>query len=145
MKGVNKVIVVGHMGDDPKCNQFDDGGWVCNVNIATSRSWKDKNTGEKKEATEWHRTVAYRRTAEIMRDYLHKGSKVYIEGSLRTRKWQSDSGENHYSTEIIVDHMQMLDSKGETSRPEPAPKAASAYEQAKQLTPEDGFDDDIPF
>ncbi|WP_371188260.1 single-stranded DNA-binding protein [Thalassotalea maritima] len=111
-RGVNKVIIVGNLGQDPEVRFFPNGGAVCNVTVATSESWKDKQTGEQKELTEWHRIVFNGRLAEIAGEYLKKGSKVYIEGSLRTRKWQNQQGQDQYTTEIRANEMQMLDSRG---------------------------------
>ncbi|MDN3653326.1 single-stranded DNA-binding protein [Thalassotalea ponticola] len=110
-RGVNKVIIVGNLGQDPEVRFFPNGGAVCNATVATSESWKDKQTGEQKELTEWHRIVFNGRLAEIAGEYLKKGSKVYIEGSLRTRKWQNQQGQDQYTTEIRANEMQMLDSR----------------------------------
>lgn len=109
MRGVNKVIIVGNLGADPETRQFSNGGSVTNISVATSEQWTDKQTGEKREATEWHRIVLFNRLGEIAAQYLRKGSKVYIEGSLRTRKWQDQNGQDRYTTEIRADQMQMLD------------------------------------
>lgn len=111
MKGINKVILVGTLGQDPESKSFPNGGSVCNFSIATTESWKDKNTGEQKQVTEWHRIVANGKVGEICQQYLKKGSKVYIEGSLRTRQWTDQSGQDRYVTEIKLSEMQMLDSK----------------------------------
>ena len=111
-RGINKVIVVGNLGNDPEMRQMPSGGAVCEISIATSDSWKDKNTGQMQERTEWHRVTGYARLAEIMGEYLRKGSQVYIEGSLRTEKWQDKSGNDRYTTKIIARDMQMLGSKG---------------------------------
>ncbi len=140
MRGVNKVIVVGNLGQDPDTKYLPSGSAVTNISVATSESWKDKQTGEKKERTEWHRVAAFGRLAEIMAEYLRKGSQVYIEGKLRTRKWQDKDGNDRYTTEIIADQMQMLGGRQE-SKPAPTP-------QAPQPQPEPGpddFDDEIPF
>lgn len=110
MRGVNKVIIIGNLGADPEFRQFNNGGAVTNISVATSEQWKDKQTGEKREATEWHRVSLFNRLGEIAAQYLKKGSKVYIEGSLRTRKFQDQSGQDRYITEIRADQMQMLDS-----------------------------------
>jgi single-strand DNA-binding protein len=115
MRGVNKVILVGTLGRDPETKSFPNGGSVTQFSIATSESWKDKNTGEPREETEWHRIVLNNRLGEIAQQYLKKGSKVYIEGSLRTRKWTDKEGVERYSTEVRGDSMQMLDSKGQGS------------------------------
>lgn len=115
MKGVNKVIIIGNLGADPESRQFDNGGSVTNISVATSEQWTDKQSGEKKEATEWHRIVMFNRLGEIAAQYLRKGSKVYIEGSLRTRKYEKN-GVDHYATEIRADQMQMLDNKGDNQQ-----------------------------
>ena len=112
-RGVNKVILVGNMGQDPETKFMPSGGAVTNVSIATSESWKDKTTGQPQERTEWHRVVFFNRLAEIAGEYLKKGSKVYVEGSLRTRKWQDQGGQDRYTTEIVASEMQMLDSRGD--------------------------------
>lgn len=112
-RGINKVIILGNLGNDPETRYMPNGNAVTNLSIATSESWKDKNTGQMQEKTEWHRVVFFNRLAEIAGEYLRKGSKVYIEGSLRTRKWQDQSGNDRYTTEIVASDMQMLDSKGE--------------------------------
>ncbi len=132
-KGVNKVIILGNLGQEPKIQQLPSGGAVTNISVATSESWKDKNTGEQTNKTEWHRIVFFNKLAEIAGQYLKKGSKVYIEGSLRTRTWDKD-GITRYSTEIIANEMQMLDSKGD---------GGNAASNSTQQTPD--FDDDIPF
>jgi len=112
-RGVNKVILVGNLGNEPEMKYLPSGGAVTNISIATSESWKDKNTGQQQERTEWHRVVFFNRLAEVAGEYLHKGSKVYVEGSLRTRKWQAQDGSDRYSTEIVGAEMQMLDSRGD--------------------------------
>ena len=111
-RGVNKVILVGNLGNDPETRAFPSGDMVTNITLATSETWKDKQTGQPQEKTEWHRVVFHRRLAEIAGEYLHKGSKVYIEGSLQTRKWQGKDGQDRYTTEIVAREMQMLDSRG---------------------------------
>ncbi|SUO95503.1 single-stranded DNA-binding protein [Suttonella ornithocola] len=116
-RGVNKVILIGNLGADPDCRTFQNGDMVANFSLATSETWKDRNTGEDRERTEWHRCVAYRALAGIIQQYVKKGSKLYIEGKLQTRKWQDNTGQDRYTTEIIVDQMQMLDSRsGGTSQ-----------------------------
>ena len=110
-KGINKVIIVGNLGQDPEVRFMPNGGAVANFTVATSETWKDKQAGEQKEKTEWHRIVMYQRLAEIAGEYLKKGSKVYLEGRLQTRKWQNQQGADQYTTEIVVNDMQMLDSK----------------------------------
>lgn len=112
-RGINKVIIVGNLGQDPEVRFMPNGGAVANFTVATSETWKDKQTGEQKEKTEWHRIVMYQRLAEIAGEYLKKGSKVYLEGRLQTRKWQNQQGQDQYTTEIIVNDMQMLDSRGQ--------------------------------
>ncbi|WP_295799648.1 single-stranded DNA-binding protein [uncultured Microbulbifer sp.] len=113
-RGVNKVILIGNLGGDPETRYMPSGGAVTNVTLATSETWKDKQTGQQQERTEWHRVVFFNRLAEIAGEYLRKGSKVYLEGSLRTRKWQDkNSGQDRYTTEIVASEMQMLDSRGE--------------------------------
>ena len=112
-RGVNKVILVGNLGNDPEVRYANNGAAIANLSIATSESWKDKNTGEQQEKTEWHRVVMFNRLGEIAGEYLRKGSKVYIEGKLQTRKWQDQSGADRYSTEIVASEMQMLDSRGD--------------------------------
>jgi len=148
-RGVNKVILIGNLGQDPEVRYMPNGNAVANITLATSESWKDKNSGETQEKTEWHRVVFFRRLAEIVGEYLKKGSKVYVEGRLQTRKWQDNNGQDRYTTEIVADQMQMLDSRGgsaafdgnkpaqQQSAPAPAASPAPA--------PDQGFDDDIPF
>ncbi|NBI14111.1 single-stranded DNA-binding protein [[Haemophilus] felis] len=113
MAGVNKVIIVGNLGNDPEMRTMPNGEAVANISVATSESWIDKNTNERREVTEWHRIVFYRRQAEICGEYLRKGSKVYVEGRLKTRKWQDQNGQDRYTTEIQGDVLQMLDSRGD--------------------------------
>ena len=148
-RGVNKVILVGNIGQDPESKFLPSGGAVCNISIATSESWKDKTTGQPVERTEWHRVVFFNRLAEIAGEYLKKGSKVYVEGKLQTRKWQDQSGNDRYSTEIVANEMQMLDSKGEAI-PSPTQATTQAPAQSGQSTSQpapnfDDFDDDLPF
>lgn len=115
MRGVNKVIIIGNLGGDPEARQFSNGGNVTNISVATSEQWTDKQSGEKREATEWHRISLFNRLGEIAAQYLRKGSKVYIEGSLRTRKYQDPNGQDKYVTEIRADQMQMLDGAGDNN------------------------------
>lgn len=153
-RGVNKVILVGNCGKDPETRFMPSGGGVTKISIATSESWKDKQTGESKERTEWHNVVFFGRLAEIAGEYLRKGSQVYIEGSLRTNKWQDKSGNDRYTTEIVANEMQMLGSRsggGDSYAPaqnqqasQPANQPASKPAPAAAVV-EDGFDDDIPF
>ena len=112
-QGINKVIIIGNLGQDPEARHMPSGGAVTNISVATSETWKDKNTGQQQDRTEWHRVVFFNRLAEISGEYLKKGSKVYIEGSLRTRSWEKD-GVTHYTTEIVANNMQMLDSKNDS-------------------------------
>jgi single-strand DNA-binding protein len=112
-RGVNRVIIVGNLGNDPEAKHSQAGAAITNITVATSENWKDKNTGEAQERTEWHRVVFFNRLAEIAAQYLRKGSKVYIEGSLRTRKWQDQQGNDRYTTEIVASEMQMLDARSE--------------------------------
>jgi len=112
-RGINKVIIVGNLGQDPEVRFMPNGSAVANFTVATSETWKDKQTGEQKEKTEWHRIVIYQRLAEIAGEYLKKGSKVYLEGRLQTRKWQNQQGVDQYTTEIVANEMQMLDSRGQ--------------------------------
>lgn len=108
-RGLNKVMLIGNLGDDPQQSTLPSGGSVTNVTLATSESWKDKNTGQQQERTEWHRVVFFNGLAEVVAEYTHKGSKIYVEGSLRTRKWQDQSGQDRYTTEIVANEMQLLD------------------------------------
>lgn len=156
-RGVNKVILVGNLGADPETRFFPDGGAVTNANIATSETWRDKQTGEQRERTEWHRVVfrdrGNYRLGQIAGEYLKKGSKVFVEGKLQTRKWQGQDGQDRYTTEIIVEEMQMLDSRGAgqggyQSGGESRSEASSvASPRGAQESPGDfgNFDDDIPF
>ena len=114
-RGINKVIIIGNIGQDPEVKYMPSGGAVTNVSIATSETWKDKNTGQPQERTEWHRVVFFNRLGEIAGEYLKKGSKVYIEGSLRTRKWQAQDGTDRYTTEIVANEMQMLDGRSDNA------------------------------
>jgi single-strand DNA-binding protein len=172
-RGVNKVILIGNLGADPESRSFDNGGTITNISIGTSESWNDRQTGERQERTECHRIVFNNKLAEIAAQYLRKGSKVYIEGSLRTRKWQDAQGVDRYTTEIRANEMQMLDSRGQNdgsmshnmgggySNNVPqqnyqgsggnggfsAPQRQSAPAPAPQAKPQfsEDFDDDIPF
>lgn len=156
-RGVNKVILIGNLGKDPEVRYFPNGDAVCNVTIATSDSWTDKQSGEKKERTEWHNVVFTRKLAEIAGQYLKKGSKVYVEGSLRTRKWEKD-GVDRYTTEVMVNDMQMLDGRAGGSapmagegggsyerRPAQAPSRAPAAAAPAAEMDAPFEDDDIPF
>ena len=144
MAGINKVIIVGNLGNDPEIRTMPNGEAVANITVATSESWTDKNTGERKEQTEWHRIVLYRRLAEIAGQYLHKGSQVYIEGRLKTRKWQDSNGQDRYTTEIQGDNLQMLG--GRQDEPKQAkPSKAKPNPLSAMAEQGDSFDDGIPF
>ncbi|MEH6576664.1 MAG: single-stranded DNA-binding protein [Amphritea sp.] len=131
-RGVNKVILIGNLGNDPETKYMPSGNAVTNITVATSESWKDKQTGQQQERTEWHRVVFFNRLAEIAGEYLRKGSKVYLEGSLRTRKWQDQSGQDRYTTEIVGSEMQMLDSRGGETGGYQQPQAGGFQQQAPQ-------------
>jgi len=136
MKGVNSVTIIGNVGNDPEIKAMPNGDTVVNFSVATSESWKDKQ-GQKQERTEWHRIVAFRQLADIIAQYVKKGSKIYIQGKLQTRKWQAQDGSDRYSTEIIANNMQMLD-----SRPNTQPASA----QAQPVANNSPFDDELsPF
>ena len=140
MDGINKVIIVGHLGNDPEMRSMPNGEAVANISVATSEAWTDKNTGERREVTEWHRIVFYRKLAEICGQYLKKGAQVYIEGRLRTRKWQDQNGQDRYTTEIQGDVMQMLG-----TRPQSADGANNSQPMPQQDASANAFDDSIPF
>ena len=145
-RGINKVILIGNLGADPEVKYMPSGDPVTTIRLATSESWKDKSTGENVEKTEWHRVVFFKRLAEIAGEYLKKGSKVYVEGRLQTRKWQGQDGQDRYTTEIVANEMQMLDSRGGTA---PMNSSSSAAKQPAMASEGAGgapdFDDDIPF
>lgn len=159
-RGINKVILIGNLGQDPEIRYMPSGGAVTNVSVATTDAWRDKQTGENQERTEWHRVVFFNRLAEIAGEYLKKGSKVYIEGRIQTRKWQGQDGQDRYTTEIVAGEMQMLDSRGgaamgggnynapqqnqqppQQSNQNPGGPAQGAAQEPAM----DSFDDDIPF
>ncbi|BBL72096.1 single-stranded DNA-binding protein [Methylogaea oryzae] len=165
---LNKVILIGNLGADPEVRYMPNGGAVATLRVATTDAWKDKQTGQQQERTEWHRVTFYQRTAEICGEYLRKGSKIYVEGQLRTRKWQDKDGQDRYTTEIVGDQMQMLDGKGgggggggresdDYGAPYSPPQPRSSGNRAPQGRPQaqapepgfsgglDDFDDDIPF
>lgn len=148
-RGVNKVILIGNLGRDPEVRYTPNGVAVANITLATSESWKDKQSGENVERTEWHRVVMFNRLGEIAGEYLRKGSKVFIEGRLQTRKWQDkNSGQDRYTTEIIADSMQMLDGKGAGAAMGEAPASATRDDNHAAMPAgpaADNFDDDIPF
>lgn len=151
MASVNKVILVGNLGADPETKYLPSGDAVTNIRVATTDRWKDKASGEMKEATEWHRIAFFGRLAEIAGEYLKKGSQVYVEGRIRTRKWQDKEGQDRYSTEIVADSMQMLGSRAGSGEPRPEtaraaePKAAAAAGAKKPAGKFDDMEDDIPF
>ena len=146
MAGINKVIIVGNLGNDPEIRTMPTGEQIANITVATSESWTDKNSGEKKTQTEWHRIVLYRRLAEIAAQYLHKGSQVYIEGRLKTRKWQDNNGQDRYTTEIQGDNLQMLGGRNQDAAQNQSPKQQKAQSKSQQSEPPvDAFDDNIPF
>jgi len=157
-RGINKVILVGNLGADPETRYTASGAAITRITVATSESWRDKQTGENQERTEWHRVVFFNRLAEIAGEYLRKGRQVYIEGSLRTNKWQDQSGQDRYTTEVIASEMQMLGGRGDDAparsaqggfRENAAPSrqaSAKSNEESQVLQGEDNFtDDDIPF
>lgn len=139
MASVNKVIIVGNLGRDPETRYMPNGDAVCNIAVATTETWKDKNSGEKKEQTEWHRVTMYRKLGEIAGQYLKKGSSVYLEGKLQTRKWTDKEGVERYTTEIIADSMQMLGSGPQSGN------AGQPKQQQQHSTPDHFIDTDIPF
>ena len=139
-KGINKVTIVGNLGQDPETKALPSGSYVTNISVPTSESWKDKQTGQQQERTEWHRIVFFNRLAEIASQYLKKGSQVYIEGRLQTRKWQDKNGQDRYSTEIIANEMQMLGGRSGES-PQQSVAAPQAVPQQQNAID----DDDIPF
>ncbi|HEJ7121819.1 single-strand binding protein [Serratia marcescens] len=158
-RGVNKVILIGHLGQDPEVRYMPNGGAVATLSLATSETWRDKQSGEQKEKTEWHRIVLFGKLAEIAGEYLRKGSQVYIEGALRTRKWADQSGQDRYTTEVVVNvggTMQMLGDRSQTDNS--GPSASGSWGQPQHPThsgtptqasagnePPMDFDDDIPF
>ncbi|MBD3642877.1 single-stranded DNA-binding protein [Alcanivorax sp.] len=173
-RGVNKVILIGNLGADPETRFMPSGGAVTNVRLATSESWKDKQSGQMQERTEWHRVVFFNKLGEIAGEYLKKGSKVYIEGSIRTRKWQGQDGQDRYTTEIVANEMQMLDGRGDggggqgggyasqgnqggyqnqnenyggggSAAPQQNQNPGQNQNQGGFSGPADDFDDDIPF
>ncbi len=160
-RGVNKVILVGNLGSDPDTRYTANGAAISNLSVATSRSWRDKQSNEMREETEWHRAVLFGRLGEIAAEYLRKGSKIYLEGRLQTRKWQDKQGQDRWTTEIVAEEMQMLDSRGGGSapfeggagsgRPQRAPSGGAGPQggqgggQSPSAPPVDDFDDDIPF
>lgn len=160
-RGVNKVVLIGRLGKDPEVRYLPSGNAVANITLATSESWKDKQTGEQQDRTEWHRVVFFNRLAEIVGEYLKKGAQIYVEGRLQTRKWQGQDGADRYTTEIVAAEMQMLGGKGEggggSGRGEGSGKSAPSRPHdvdpgnmsddgpPSSRAPMDSFDDDIPF
>jgi len=156
-RGINKVILVGNLGQDPETRYMPSGGAVTNITLATNESWKDKQTGEQKDRTEWHKVAMFNRLAEIAAEYLRKGSQVYVEGKLRTRKWQDRDGNDRYTTEVIADEMQMLGgrggggggggsfSSGGGSNGGSGGGSNAPSGGGQSTPPADDFDDDIPF
>lgn len=150
-RGVNKVIIIGNLGQDPDTRYMPSGSAVTNLRVATNESWKDKQTGEQKDRTEWHTVAMFGRLAEISAEYLRKGSQVYIEGKLRTRKWQDKQGNDRYTTEIVADEMQMLGGRSGAGAPamndpgDSADSGASGNSRPPPRSSADDFDDDIPF
>jgi single-strand DNA-binding protein len=148
-RGINKVILIGHLGADPETRYMPSGGAVTNLRLATSESWKDKQSGEQQERTEWHRVAIFGRLAEIAAEYLRKGSHVYIEGRLRTRKWQDNQGNERYSTEIVANEMQMLGGRSGMGEPPAAAVERGGEDTGRHAATAapsaDEFDDDIPF
>lgn len=159
-RGINKVILIGNLGNPPETRYMPNGNAVTTLSIATSESWRDKQTGERQDRTEWHRVVLFNRLAEIGAEYLHKGSKVYVEGSLRTRKWQDKNGQDRYTTEIVGNELQMLDARGGNQFGDSEPMQRESFQSQQQrpqggsdtmsspiqaTTVDDSFDDDIPF
>ena len=155
-RGVNKVILLGNLGADPETRYTASGSAVTNIRLATTDSWRDKQSGERQERTEWHRVVFFNRLAEVVAEYLRKGSQCYIEGQIRTRKWQGQDGQDRYSTEIVANEMQMVGGRGggappprgrdeDSSSAWPAGGSAGSPPAAPKSGPPDDFDDDIPF
>ncbi len=144
-RGVNKVILVGNLGGDPEVRYMPSGGAVTNVTIATSESWKDKQSGQQQERTEWHRVVFFNRLAEIAGEYLRKGSQIYIEGSLRTRKWQDNNGQDKYTTEIVASEMQMLGGRGgDGGGFQQQGQGGGGYQQQPQQSQQQGYQQQAP-
>ena len=147
-RGINKVILIGNLGQDPDVRYSADGRAIANISVATTDSWKDKNTGERQDRTEWHRVVFFGKLAEIVAEYLKKGSQVYIEGRLQTRKWQDKSGQDRYTTEVVGGTMEMLDSRGGGGAPQPSGEGYGGPSEPPSGQPGGGLgdpDDDIPF
>ncbi len=147
-RGINKVILIGNLGNDPDVRYTAGGAAVSNISLATTEAWKDRESGEQQERTEWHRVVFFGRLAEIVAEYLKKGSQVYIEGKLQTRKWTDKDGNDRYTTEIVANEMQMLGSRsggGDYSKSAPAEEPPAARQATAKAADENFVDDDIPF
>ena len=161
-RGINKAILIGNLGNDPDIRYTASGTAIANISLATAESWRDKNTGEQQERTEWHRIVFFGRLAEVVGEYLRKGSQIYVEGRIQTRKWQDKEGNDRYSTEVVANEMQMLGGRGggagagapmNTDSQARAPKAGNTAPPPDKpepaagpgAAPADDFDDDIPF
>jgi single-strand DNA-binding protein len=149
-RGINKVILIGHLGQDPQQRAMPSGKAVVNLRMATTEQWRDKQTGENKEATEWHNVVMFDRLAEIAAEYLRKGSQLYVEGRLRTRKWQDKEGQDRYTTEIVANEMQMLGGRGAagggaSGGERSAPRSEPGIARPEPAGVAESFDDDIPF
>jgi len=150
-RGINKVILIGNLGADPEVRYMPSGGAVSTISLATSETWKDKQTGDPQEKTEWHRIVFFNRLAEIVGEYLRKGSKVFVEGRLQTRKWQDKNGQDRYTTEIVANEMQMLDARGANNNAQAAStnNSTESYSQenipAMESSASQALDDEIPF
>jgi single-strand DNA-binding protein len=146
-RGINKVILIGNVGQQPEIRYTASNSAVVTLTVATSETWKNKETGQPEEQTEWHRVVCFRRLAEIVGEYVSKGSKLYIEGSLRTRKWQDNQGNDKYTTEIVANNLQMLDKKGDQQSFNNAPEGQTTQNNKPQTEPATGVisDDDVPF
>jgi single-strand DNA-binding protein len=146
-RGINKVILIGNLGADPETRYTQGGSAVSNFNVATSMSWRDRQTGEQQERTDWHRVVCFGKLAEVAGEYLRKGSKVYIEGRLQTRKWQDQSGQDRYTTEVVANDMQMLDSRGggDSGYQGPAKAPEQQFDAGPNQADDIDLDDDIPF
>ena len=140
MSSVNKALIIGNLGQDPEIKYTQSGSPVANLSVATSERWKDKNTGEQKEQTEWHRVVVFGRLAEIAEQYLKKGSKIFIEGKIQTRDWEDAEGNKKYTTEVVAREMTMLDSRASADS-----SASSSDNSAKDTAKDDNFEEDIPF
>jgi single-strand DNA-binding protein len=147
MASINKVIIIGNLGRDPEVRYTPNGAAVCNASIATTRSWKDKSSGDKVDETEWHRVVFYDRLAEIAGEYLKKGRQVYVEGRMKTRKWQDKDGKDNYTTEIVAEQLQLLGTRDsdDSAKPSTSQPRGTSHSSSRPSTGFDDMDDDIPF